>query len=1196
MSAYKAEPIKTSGKRKRELDEKVALINSFYERYSRNIKVNNPNDVAERKYASEFLVRQTNTLRNEIKTYMNLGYTEEDALARVMPKAYATVKVASDFLWKKPHYDAQLIGGILLNEGYASEMATGEGKTLTAALPTYLNALLGKGAHVITPNGYLAKRDFEEMSELYELLGLSCGLAEERGKLSEEDITAKVIEILDAKLDKYTETARNETERQQMIFEYLRDKKNAPEVAHARKLAQVALTKEGDLRRKNAYQADITYGSASAIAFDYLYDDIATDPKDMVHRQGNPNFVVIDEMDAVLFDDATTPFSLSGTQNDYELAISEEDRKLEEARIRKANYAIYRIFKENEELVARNKTTGQKDRLILTIKDEHSYENIAADYSGKSEEFDMTRAIIINSSTKDYKLTTLGLSIVFQYYCDKDIRKYLKEHKEDIISSQYESGPMYREGLDYTIEKNGDIKMEPRAFAHLVVSGIVPELTARFNRFSIDEYRENQARIDNSIKAWFILEEDVDYKLSVPSDSKKPNERIISLVMNGRTAEGRVYSNGLQQAIEEKEDLLKKGKFTIKATKIKNTLASIPTASFFQRYDKFAGMTGTAAIDAFKDLYGVLTHEVPRNKPRQVIDHGDRLYATTQEKNEAIFQEVLVSYKKQQPVLLSTTSIEESEKLYKFLKKRFTEENIDITIPVLNANVDDMEQEAAIISKAGIPGAITISTEMAGRGTDIKLGGEVPEVSDLIQTVANERIVASMNALTKKGVINAQTHDRFEAQVRKTVLSDIESLEKEATRRREKIKVNKNKMEQQVLDAGGLKVIGSGHFSYSRVDDQVKGRCGRQGNKGEVLFFNDREDLLRVGVPKTKADQLQEQAKISPIIEDPKKGYTPIYDEIYDAQSKTESTVQASIKHSQEIEREVSMFRKELRMQKEELKRGGDYIDAVEYMIEETVKAMIVNSADNSFASLKDSTKVAKAKIDYEEFAQMATDFLGIDLDVKKLKQFKTLGELREFVTSQGTGLFDERIKTEGKEKTNAACKEIVDRCLARTWYDFEDYVETIKHQDMLNRMAQVAVENSIPPQITTAFLHCVESERAMIVREVIYPNYRDKLKDGEEPRYELVPVRVTPNGVHKVPKDFDRKAAEEIQQMHEEALAEKTNTSNMKNLQPHPRIFTLVNKAKLCRDMSVLGATGKAQTDDEVESVDFGDGPKGKK
>ena len=1196
MSTFKTEPIKTSGKRKKELEERVAQINGFYNQYSRRLKVTNPNDVEERKQASDFLMRQTKNLRNEIKTYMALGYTEEESLDRVLPKAYATVKVASNFLWKKPHYDVQLIGGILLNEGFASEMATGEGKTLTAVLPTYLNALLGKGAHVITPNGYLAKRDFEEMSELYELMGLSCGLAEERGKLDEADITAKVIEILDAKLDKYTETAKNEAERQQMIIDYLRDKRNAVEVAQARNLARTALTKEGELRRKQAYQADVTYGSASAIAFDYLYDDIATDAQNMVHRKGNPNFVVIDEMDAVLFDDATTPFSLSGTQTDDELAISEEDRKLEEAKIRKANYAIYRIFKENEDLIERNKTTGQKDRLILKIKDEHSFENIAADYSGKSEEYDMTRAIIINSSTKEYKLTTLGLSIVFQYYCDKDIRKYLKEHKEEIINTKYESGPMYREGLDYVIEKNGEIKMEPRAFAHLVESGLVPELTARFNRFSIDEYRENQARIDNSITAWFILEEDVDYKLSVPSDSKKPTERIISLVMNGRTAEGRVYSNGLQQAIEEKEDLLKKGKLTIKPTKIKNTLASIPTASFFQRYDKFAGMTGTAAIDAFKDLYGILTHEVPRNKPRQVIDHGDRFYASTDSKNEAIFQEVLASYKKQQPVLLSTTSIEESEKLFRYLKKRFNDEKIDINIPVLNANVEDMEQEATIISKAGLPGAITISTEMAGRGTDIKLGGEVPEISDLIKVVAEERVVSMMNGLTKSGVINAETHDKFEAQVRKRVNADIEGLEKEAIKRRTVIKANRDKMERQVLEIGGLKVIGSGHFSYSRVDGQVKGRCGRQGNKGEVIFFNDREDLLKVGVPKTKVDQLQEAARRGPIIEDPQKGYTPVYDAIYDAQSKTEALVQASIKHSQEVEKEVSHFRKHLREQKEELKRSGDYIDAVEYMIGETVKSMIVTSAENSFTSLRDATKTSKAKINYEEFAQMATDFLGIDFDIEELKQFKTLGELREYVTSKGNELFDNRIKTEGREKTNAACKEIVDRCLARTWHDFEDYVETIKHQDMLNRMAQVAVENSIPPQITTAFLHCVESERAMIVREVIYPNYRDKLKEGEEPRYELAPVRVTPLGVQRVAKDYDQKAAEEIRQMHEEALEEKANASNIKNLQPHPRIFTLVNKSKLCKDSSVLGTTGKAPTDDEVESVDFGDGPKGKK
>lgn len=1195
MSTKKVEPIKTTGKRKRELESQVFQINSFYENYKKKMGVTNPNDFEERQKASRFLMRQTNTLRNEIKIYISLGFSEEESLMRVLPKAYATVKVASDFLWDKPHYDVQLIGGILLNEGYASEMATGEGKTLTAALPTYLNALLGKGAHVITPNGYLAKRDFEEMSELYQLVGLSCGLAEERGKLSEEDIQTKVIEILDAKLDKYTENARSEEERNRMIAEYLTDKKNAVEVAQARRLAQTALTKEGELKRKQAYQADITYGSASAIAFDYLYDDIETNAQNMVHRQGNPNFVVVDEMDAVLFDDATTPFSLSGTQSDDELAITDEDREYEESRINKANYAVFRIFSENQALIERNKTTGQKDRLILTIKDEHSFDNLTADYSNESEKYDMTRAVIINSSTKEYKLTTLGMTLLFQYYCNKDINKLMTANRDAIIAMKYEDGPMYREGLDYTIDANGQINMEPRAFAHLVISGIIPELTTCFNRFGIDGYRENEARIDNALKAWFILEENVDYKLSVPSDAKNPRERIISLVMNGRTAEGRVYSNGLQQAIEAKEKHLKRKDFTIRETKIKNTLASIPTASFFQRYNKFAGMTGTAAIEAFKELYAIPTHEVPRNKPRQVIDHGDRMYPSTEEKNEAIFREVYESYQKQQPVLLSTTSIEESEKLYKYLQKRFDAKGININIPVLNANVDDMEEEAEIVSRAGLPGAITISTEMAGRGTDIKLGGEVPDVSDLMKFVADERISDMMTALAAKGVINAENHDKFEAQVRKSVLAKEDDLEREAIQRRKSIKAKKDMMEQQVLDAGGLKVIGSGHFAYSRVDGQVKGRCGRQGNKGEVVFYNDREDLLKVGVPKSIADQLQEQAKKAPIIENPSIGNTPIYDVIYDAQAKMEAVVQQSIKHSQEVEREVAAYRKFLRTQKEDLKRGNDYIDAVEYMIEETVKSIILSSSSKDYPSFTDKTKISKAHLDLEDFTSLASEFLGVEVDLNQIKQFKTLGELREFVTSQGIDTLEQRIKTEGKEQVNTQCKEIVDRCLARTWYDFEEYVETIKHQDMLNRMAQVATENAIPPQLSVAFAHCVESERAIIVRDAINQEYRTKLKD-REPRHELAPVRVTPTGVIRVDKDYDRKEAEIVEQMYTEGMSEKTNTSNVGNLQPRPRMFTLVNKAKLCKDPTILGASGKGHSDDEIESVDFGDGPKGKK
>ena len=362
MSYNKVQPIKSEGKRKKELNSVVRKINGFFGRYREELGNLNPNNVIDRSEAEKYFRNQTQGLRNEIQTYISLGYSEEDALKRVLPKAYATVKLASDFLWKKPHYDVQLIGGMLINDGYASEMATGEGKTLTAALPAYLNALLGKGVHVITPNGYLAKRDAEEMGELYELVGLSCGLVEERGKITQEQLMTKTVEILGDKIKKVTAEAKSEEERQALIKQFLEDDKNITEVAEAKKKAMDALKEEDKLLRKKAYTADITYGSASAVAFDYLYDDIAKDPNEMVQRSGKPNFAIVDEVDAVLFDDATTPFSLSGSQTDEELAITNEERKEAQRSINLANYAIYRIKTENENLKSEIKSLEKKIR------------------------------------------------------------------------------------------------------------------------------------------------------------------------------------------------------------------------------------------------------------------------------------------------------------------------------------------------------------------------------------------------------------------------------------------------------------------------------------------------------------------------------------------------------------------------------------------------------------------------------------------------------------------------------------------------------------------------------------------------------------------------------------------------------------------------------------------------------------------
>lgn len=1188
MSYSRVKPIRSEGKRKNELNAVVNKINGFFVRYKEELGVLNPNNVADRSQAEKYFKRQTTGLKNEIETYISLGYSEEEALRRVLPKAYATVKLASDFLWKKPHYDVQLIGGMLINDGYASEMATGEGKTLTAALPAYLNALLGKGVHVVTPNGYLAKRDAEEMGELYELVGLSCGLVEERGKISQAELKARTIEVLGDKLKKHTLGAKTEAERQALINQFLEDGKNLVVVAEAKKKALTAIKEEDRLKRKKAYRADITYGSASAVAFDYLYDDIAKDPNEMVQRKGNPNFAIVDEVDAVLFDDATTPFSLSGAQTDEELAITNEERKEAQRSINLANYAIYRIKTENENLIKRNKAIGEAGRLIVTTNDSIKYENITTEDTEQAREYDLTRALIINSKTDEYKLTTLGETILFQYYYAKDIRRILEENKAVIMGLHQDGELTYRNGYDYELI-NGLLQMEPRAFAHLVISGEIPELTETFERFGLNELTKERHAIDNAITAWFVLKENEDYTLSIPSDAKSPNERTVSLVMNGRTAEGRVYSNGLQQAIEAKEKTLKK-KITIKKTEIKNTLASIPTASFFARYDKFAGMTGTAAISAFRELYGLETHEVPRRKPRQAIDKGDRFYATTEEKNEAIFKEVLKSYKKGQPVLLSTTSIDESIELYKYLDRRFKEEKISVTIPVLNANVDKLEEEARIVSMAGRPGAITISTEMAGRGTDIKLGGEVPEVSDLITEIGNERVRSTLSIMEKTGVVTKENRAKVEREIYKKVFGDKETLEKAAKARRSQIAAKKDQMEQRVLEAGGLKVIGSGHFGYSRVDDQVKGRCGRQGNPGEIIFFNDPDDLLRVGVPHDKVAKLAKEAEFMPIIENAASGKHPIGDLVYDAQSKTESLVQASIRQSQEVEVEVAKYRTGLRNQREELKRNGEYIDAVEYMIEETVKDILIVSSQKDNPTLRDRMRVSKAKLDYEELASLTSEFLGVEVDPIDLRAFRSLGEVREYITNLGLDKYRERTEKIGKDAMQAESKKVVDKLLARTWNDFEGYVETIKRQDMLNRTFQNAKEGDLPHQLSRAFVHCVETERAMIVRELVNPTYHTTLK--EKPRTELAPVRVTPSGVERVEKDYDAKLEESISAMEQEARV----TSNIKNLQPRPRIFTLVNKAKLNHSSATLGGIGTPQFDEEIESVDFGDSPKGKR
>lgn len=1177
-------PFQSKRKRKSELDKIVEQIEYKYASYEEDLNRIKNNSGANSQEVRDYFQNQTEIFRNEIHTYMSLGYSEEESLKRVMPKAYAIVRLASSHLWQKPHYQSQLKGGILLNEGYATQMATGEGKTLTAALPAYLNALLGKGVQVITPNAYLAKRDKEEMSELYGLLGLSCGLVEETRKIEDpEEIKKKIIEILEPQLKKYTKDASSNKEKQLLIENYLNNPRNKMEINKAKQQAIKSLKQEELLRRQQAYQADITYGSSSAIAFDYLYDGLENETKNMVQRPGKPNFAIIDEVDSVLFDDATTPFSISGQERDEELKLTDAEKQEELKEINYVAQAISRIYNEND---LQKKQTKGKESLVQRMENA-DFQNLLKEKKEDAAVRDMTKALIINKDGNDYHLTTLGEIMIFQYYRGESINKILKAKREEIINLEID-GEKLKPDQDYTISKSGALNISAKAFARLVVSGKIPELTKEFEEFGINEYAENLDKIDKGIRAWFILEEGKDYKLSIPEKAKSDKERVISLIMNGRTAEGRVFSDGLQQALEAKEQKLKTPHLSIKKTEIKNTLASIPTASFFALYEKFAGMTGTPAVTAFKDLYGLETEEVERNKPRQAIDHGDRMYSTTEAKNEAIFQEVLKSYKKGQPVLLSTTSISESEKLRNFLNKRFAEKGYSIEIPVLNANVNKLEEEARIVSKAGMPKAITISTEMAGRGTDIKLGGELSPIEDYIEEVTKERVNILLASYEKQGKLTPANRQQFEQLTRKLVETrEAEAIQKEAQKRRAKPK-------QDVLEAGGLKVIGSGHFECRRVDDQVKGRCGRQGDVGEILFFNDSDDLLRIGVPISTVEKLKMRAALSPIIDNPQTDRTELDDIIYDAQQKNESRIQSMIKYSQEIEKEVAHYRHTLRKQRDYLKRNDAYIDSVDFMIEETAKSILVSASTKEKPRLTDKTRLSKIKLDPELFASLSEEFLGIDINPLTLANCRTVGDLKNIMYESSIERYNARINELGIEQVNKECTEIVDKHLNRAWYNFEEYVDAIKKQHTLTAIGD---RNGPPPemapQFAQAYAHCMESERAVIVREIINPKYRDKVGENNL-RSELKPVRVTTKGVEKVDRDYDQRMQQEIEELHQEA--EEQRNSRIQNIQPRPRIFTLFSRLKVNRSNATLGMNNSNEMDSDMESIDFGDAPKGKK
>ncbi len=567
------------------------------------------------------LVTQINALSDETQALSDealKGKTDEfkerhkkgETLDQLLPEAFAVCREASERIMGMRHFDVQLLGGITLHEGRIPEMKTGEGKTLVATLAVYLNAISGKGAHLVTVNDYLASRDANWMRPLYEGLGLTVG---------------------------------------------------------------IVVSMQPQHEKREAYEADITYGTNNEFGFDYLRDNMVTRSEDRVQR--DLNFAVVDEVDSILIDEARTPLIISGAaENSSELYI------------------------------LMNKLIPQ-----LKLHDEESGQS--GDYT-------------VDEKTRQVELTEDGHQLV-----------------EELL------------------KKNGSLSEGESLYAATNLSLL--------------------HHVHSALKAHKLFHNDVEYVL-------EDNQVVLIDEHTGRTMQGRRLSEGLHQAIEAKEG--------VQIQSESQTLASTTFQNYFRLYSKLSGMTGTAETEAVEllQIYGLIVVVVPTNRPIARQDLNDLVYLNIEDKYEAIVGEVNRIRETSAPVLVGTASVETSEEMSRRFKKA------GIPHEVLNAK--QHAREADIVAEAGRPGAVTIATNMAGRGTDIKLGGNLEvELSQLKDS--SEQAIAEAKA-------------------------------------------DWQKRHEQVIDAGGLHIVGTERHESRRIDNQLRGRAGRQGDPGFSRFYLSLEDSL----------------------------------------------------------------------------------------------------------------------------------------------------------------------------------------------------------------------------------------------------------------------------------------------------------------------------------------------------------------
>ncbi|MBD3305830.1 preprotein translocase subunit SecA [candidate division KSB3 bacterium] len=659
--------------------------------------------IQELKELESFETFDNQLLQEGIEEYLREILHEEmgNSMDEILPEAFAVVREAAKRTLKQRHFDVQLMGGVALHQGRIAEMKTGEGKTLVSTLPAYLNALTGRGVHIVTVNDYLARRDRDWMGQIYSFLGLTTGVIQ--NSMSTTD-------------------------------------------------------------RQEAYTCDITYGTNNEFGFDYLRDNLKSDPNQRVQRE--LNYAIVDEVDSILIDEARTPLIISG-EVEHDTNKFLDFRTPVRGLVDRQRTIISDLFRKVKKYDDTDPDAYAKYELLLKIERGNPKNDQLLEYIAENKTAKKNMIQVENDYMRDKRAHELSEGLLFAI-SEKEHNVELTEEGQRLIS-----------------------RKDPDLF-------VLPDLDAEFTQIDQDDslsdyekaekkkavsklYDERHEKIHNIsqlIKAYTLFKRDIDYVIS-------NGEVVIVDEFTGRMMPGRRYSDGLHQALEAKEG--------VQVAKASQTIATITLQNYFRLYRKLAGMTGTAETEAaeFMDIYKLDVVVIPTNEPMIRIDHPDVIYKTEKAKFRAVVREIVDCYMRGQPALVGTITIKVSEQLSEMLalknlnkilpsdqlehlKEVMKDRDHKGKIPhhVLNAKYH--EQEAEIVSRAGQGGAVTIATNMAGRGTDIVLG-------------------------------------------------------------------------DGVIDLGGLHIIGTERHESRRIDNQLRGRSGRQGDPGSSRFYLSLEDdLMRI--------------------------------------------------------------------------------------------------------------------------------------------------------------------------------------------------------------------------------------------------------------------------------------------------------------------------------------------------------------